>query len=241
VAAGVFAPDCGGRTEAHHANSMLSKVLGRGHTSTAQPLVFPDLAGHDPGADLESRNRRAGDEGNDDSAGLRAKLHELESRAASERRDAFEKGKRQGEQQARAELQPVLERLHASVIEVLGMRPDLRRRAERDVVQLALLIAKRVLHRQLSVDEEALTAIASVAFERLTRSESYRVTVNPQFAAAVTSALSGIRSARVHIDPDPNCALGTLIIHSAEGTIDASVDTQLEEISRGLTDRLISA
>jgi flagellar assembly protein FliH len=118
------------------------------------------------------------------------------------------------------------------------MCPDLRRRAERDVVQLALLIAKRVLHRQLSVDEEALTAIARVAFDRLTRSESYRVTVNPRFAAAVTAALSGGFGVRVHIDPDPDCAPGTLIIHSAEGTIDASIDTQLEEISRGLADRL---
>jgi flagellar biosynthesis/type III secretory pathway protein FliH len=43
----------------------------------------------------------------------------------------------------------------------------------------------------------------------------------------------------VQIEPDPNCAPGTLIIHSSEGMIDASVDAQLEEISRGLADRLI--
>jgi flagellar assembly protein FliH len=108
-------------------------------------------------------------------------------------------------------------------------------------VQLALLIAKRVLHRQLSVDEGALTAIARVAFERLTRSESYTVTVHPQFAAAVKSALPGNQASRVHIEPDPDCDPGTLVIHSAEGVIDASVDAQLEEISRGLTDRISSA
>jgi len=219
---------------------MLSKVLSRGHRASARSIVFPDLTGYKPGVDLDSRPRSE-DKGNDDSARLREKLRQLELRTATERREAFDAGKSQGEQQARAELQPVLERLHASIIEILGMRPDLRRQAERDVVHLALLIAKRVLHRQLSVDEEALTAIARLAFERLTRSESYRVTVNPQFAAAVTSALSGGHSAGVHIDPDPQCALGTLIIHSAEGTIDASIDTQLEEISRGLTDRLAGA
>jgi flagellar assembly protein FliH len=219
---------------------MLSKVIARGHTAHAQSLVFPDLTGYKPGADLESR-QRPGDNGNDDSTGLRERLLQLESQMAAERREAFEAGKQQGEQQARAALQPVLDRLNASIAGVLEMRPDLRRRAERDVVQLALLIAKRVLHRQLSVDQEALTAIARVAFERLTRSELYRVIVNPQFAAAVTSALSGGHSAHVRIDPDPNCAPGTLTIHSAEGTIDASVDTQLEEISRGLTDRLSGA
>jgi flagellar assembly protein FliH len=227
---------------------MLSKVLSRADAGIVQPLVFRDLAGYKPGADIRETSgsiqgaaRGEPETGGNEGAGLREKLRQLESKTAAEREEAFEAGKQQGRQEARAELQPVLDRLNASVTQVLGMRSDLRRRAERDAVQLALMIAKRVLHRQLSVDESALTAIAHIAFERLTRSESWRVTVHPQFAAAVASALPGSHAARVHIDPDPDCALGTLIIHSAEGTIDASVDAQLEEISRGLTDRLANS
>ena len=48
---------------------------------------------------------------------------------------------------------------------------EIRRRAEKDVVQLSLLIAKRILHRELCVDEGALTALARVVFERLARAE----------------------------------------------------------------------
>jgi flagellar assembly protein FliH len=231
---------------------MLSKVLSRADAGTVQPLVFRDLAGYKPGADIretsgsirgpDSPVRDRPDSGeNDANAALREKLRQLVSQTAAERQEAFEAGKQQGRQEARTELQPVLDRLNASVTQVLGMRSDLRGRAERDAVQLALMIAKRVLHRQLSVDESALTAIAHIAFDRLTRSESWRVTVHPQFAAAVTAALPGSHATRVHVDPDPDCALGTLIIHSAEGTIDASVDAQLEEISRGLTDRLANS
>jgi flagellar assembly protein FliH len=218
---------------------MLSKVIGREDAGRAEAMVFPNLTGQERGSvdrySSEASRHRTEDAESD---GLREKLLQLQSQTALDLRDAFESGKRQGEEQARAELQPVLERLNASIIEVLAMRPDLRRRAERDVVQLALLIARKVLHRQLSVDEEALNAIARIAFERLARSESYRVTVHPQFAASVTSALPGNHSARIEVYPDPNCALGTLTIHSAEGTTDASVDAQLEEISRGLADRL---
>jgi flagellar assembly protein FliH len=222
---------------------MLSKVLRCGDASNVQLLVFPSLAGYRTGADVHaslegSLDRSGNNEQNDTNTSLRQELHQLEAQAATERREAFEAGKNQGEQQARAELQPVMERLNSSIAQVLAMRSDLRQRAERDVVQLALMIAKRILHRQLSVDEEALSAIARVAFERLTRSESYRITVHPKFAAAVTSAVPGSYSARFQIDPDPNCEPGTLIIHSAEGIIDASVDVQLEEINRGLTDRL---
>lgn len=216
---------------------MLSRVIGRGDAGGVQALEFPQLAG----PQLTGHERGPRDAApQDDGAALREKMQQLEAKTAAERREAFEEGRHRGEKQAGAELQPVLERLNASVTQVLAMRPELRRLAERDVVQLALLIAKRVLNRQLSVDEEALTAIARVAFERLTRSESYRITVHPRFAAAVGSAVPASHAARVKIDPDPDCAPGTLTIHSTEGMIDASVDAQLEEISRGLSDRISS-
>ena len=217
---------------------MLSKVLSRAHTAGIHNMVFPQLGQEVFAAARTSvpsaPESHPGETGRD----LRDKLQLLESRLASERTEAFESGRAEGEQRARAELQPVLARINTSVAEVMGLRADLRRRAERDVVQLALMIAKRILHRQLTVDEEALTAIARVAFERLSRSESYKITVHPRFASAVASVLPGGHASRVQIEPDPDCAPGTFVIHSAEGTMDASIDAQLEEISRGLADRL---
>lgn len=223
---------------------MLSKVIGRGSgAAEARPFLFADLPGYRPGAEISAiigQSPQSGDSEiqSDGVVALRNRLRQLESQAAAAHRDAFESGRQQGEQQARAEIQPVLARLADSIAQILGMRADIRHRAEQDVVQLALLIAKRVMHRQLTVDADALTAIARVAFDRLTRSESYRVTVHPQFAAAITEALCALQGSRVQVVPDPNCALGTLIIHSADGTTDASIDTQLDEIERGLTDRL---
>ncbi len=216
---------------------MLSKVISRRAAGGIQEIVFPVLS---PGSVSKPRGGQQ-DQQPPDAADLRENLHQLQLRADIDRRKALETGRREGDQEARAELLPVMERLNASIAEIVGMRSDLRRRAERDVVHLALLIAKRVLHRQLSVDEGALTAIARVAFERLTRSESYTVTVHPRFAAAVASALPASQTGRVHLAHDPNCEQGTLIIHSVEGVIDASVDVQLEEIERGLTDRLAGA
>lgn len=227
---------------------MLSKVVGRGDAAHIRPLVFPDLAGYAPAPALRDTRQPAqpggqgirdnSGNGPDSAAALQQKLREQEARAAAERREAFEAGRQQGEQQARADLQPVLERLNASIAQVLDLRSDLRARAERDAVKLALLIAQRVLHRQLSVDESALTALARVAFERLTRTESYRITVHPRFAAAVAAAIPPNHAPRVQIEPDPACAPGTLVVHSSEGVMDASVDTQIEEISRGLADRI---
>jgi flagellar assembly protein FliH len=218
---------------------MLSKVLNRRDAANAQTMVFPLVNGS---ADhYEQAEESKADRGGENVAGLRESLHELKIAGVAERREATEAGRRQGDQEARAELLPVMERLNASIAEIVGMRSDLRRRAEHDVVQLALLIARRVLHRQLNVDDSSLTAIARVAFERLTGSESYTVTVHPRFAASVTSALPAAQASRVQIKPDPQCQPGTLTIRSSDGVIDASVDAQLDEISRGLADRLASS
>lgn len=211
---------------------MLSKVLSGAGTSKVQPFVLPSVEPRVPEKTPPARIFE------DPAPPLHEVQAQIDAAVSAAKRESFEAGRQLGEQQARADLQPVLERLNASLNEVLAMRPELRRNAERDVVQLALLIAKRVLHRELAVDENALTAIAHVAFEHLARSESYSVTVNPRFAGAIAAAVPSGHAGRIRVEPDPDCAAGTLVVHSSEGTIDASIETQLEEISRGLTDRL---
>jgi len=214
---------------------MLSKVLrGSDRVAIAE---FPDFsAEHCPAT--QPRDTALGQASAGELAHLREQLQRSEAQRSSERREAHENGFREGEEKARTELAPVIERLNASIADVTSLRAEMRRRAERDTVQLAMLIARKVLHRELAVDDNALTAIARVAFERLTRSESYTITVHPRFAAAITAALPASHAPRVHIQQDPACEPGTLHIHSVEGAIDASIDTQLEEITSGLTDRL---
>ena len=214
---------------------MLSRVIPRRDSAQVQTDVFPVLTGVGQGARGFAEDQNGGDE---ERAMLRETVRRLEIQHAAARREAFDAGRDEGIQQTRAELEPVVERMNASLSEMTGLRSEMRHRAEKDVVRLALLIAKRVLHRELIVDEGALTAIARVAFERMTRAESYQVTVHPRFAAAITAALPARQLARVRIEADAACAPGTLIVHSPEGMIDASVDAQLDEIGRGLTDRI---
>jgi flagellar assembly protein FliH len=169
---------------------------------------------------------------------LLEKIRSLEAAVAFAKREAFDAGREQGEQQARAALAPVLERLNASIGEIVNMRPELRRCAEKDAVELSLHIARRVLHRELTIDGNALNALARVVFDRLNRSEQWHLTVHPQFADAIRGSLPAGSADRVHIKADLSCAPGTFVVHSEDGTIDASVDSQLAEINRGLTDRL---
>jgi flagellar assembly protein FliH len=217
---------------------MLSKVLSGRALERVEPATFLSTAVPWPPSSAPPDQTKDTSATDAELEALRQKVAQLQNELIAVKRDSFDAGRRQGEQQARGEITPVIERMNSSIAEIAGLRPEMRRRAEKDAVQLALLIARRVLHRELNVDPNALMALARVVFERLARSESYCVTVHPSFAQAITAAMPGSQSRRVRIESDPACAVGTLVVRSEEGLIDASVDSQLEEITKGLTDRL---
>jgi flagellar assembly protein FliH len=215
---------------------MLSRVLAGRDAAQAAAFEFPDVGGHGAPAQRTLAAEAAGQ----DLLAAHATIKRLEQELAAARQ-GLDAGRAEGEQRARAEFEPVIARMNSAIAELAGMRSEMRRRAERDMVQLALLIAKRVLHRELNVDESAIAALARVAFDRLSRAESYKVTVHPRFVNAIAAAVPAAIASQVRIEPDAAREPGTLIIESPDGTIDASIDTQLEEIGRGLTDRLVRA
>lgn len=209
---------------------MLSRVIKGPIATAAPPMFFAPVRGGPQSIATSAVP--------DDRALLLEKIRVLESAAESAKREAFEAGHRKGEEEARAATAPVIDRLNASIAEIVGMRPELRRLAEKDTVDLALKIAKRILHRELSVDNNALKALARVVFDRLARSETWQLTVNPQFADSIRGAIPSGTLDRICIEADPTCAPGTLIARCADSRIDASVETQLDEINNGLMDHL---
>lgn len=215
---------------------MLSKVL-KGDNAREVPVMAFAMAASSIRKPA-SPSAPAAPATSEDQSILHEKIRALEAGLVIAKREAFNAGREQGEQTARAAVNPVIERLNASIVEVLSLRPDLRRRAEKDAVGLSLQIAKRILHRELSIDSSALNALARVVFDRLTRSESWELTVHPQFADAIRGSLPAGSANKVRINADPSCAPGTFLVRSEDGSIDASVDSQLAEIEHGLTDRL---
>ena len=158
-------------------------------------------------------------------------------------REAHAAGLREGEaagrQRATAELQPLLERLGRSIAEMTGLRARLRREAELDLIRLALAIARRILRREFAVDPDALHGLVLGALEKLQAREISRVRVHPAQAALVTECLKQTSAgAEVQVVGDPGCAPGALVFDTERGSLDASVESQLQEIERGLADRL---
>lgn len=172
-----------------------------------------------------------------------AQLAQLEAQYQQKIREARASGLREGEvagrNRAAADLQPVMERLTLSIQEIANLRVRLRGEAESDVVQLALAIARRIVHRELTSDPDALRGLVLAALEKLKGQEISRVRVHPSHLATVKSALQpALNGGLVEVVSDPSRELGSVIFETSRGNLDASVDSQLQEIERGLTDRL---
>jgi len=163
-----------------------------------------------------------------------AEQREREARAAG-----YREGEAAGKKSAAAELEPVLARLTRSIEEMAGLRAALRREAESDMLRLALEIARRVLRRELAVDPDAIRGLAMAALEKLQGREISRVKLHPSHAPMVSELLrKGAPGQAVEVIADASREVGTVVFESERGSLDASVDTQLQEIGRGLADCL---
>jgi flagellar assembly protein FliH len=174
---------------------------------------------------------------------LRARITELSATAEQQARQAYESGLRAGEGAARkaleSEIRAAVDRLTAAIADVVAARSGVIQRAEADTVHLAIEIARRVLHRELTVDANALRALTKAALQKLQSQEIHRVRVHPGQEQVVRLSLqeSG-RGQAIEIIADPAQPPGGILFDIGRGALDASVGTQLDEIVRGLADRL---
>ena len=151
----------------------------------------------------------------------------------------FTEGKSVGREQAAAELQSVLDQLGRSLATLASLRSRIRGEAEGDLLKLAISIARRVLHRELTLDPESMEGLIRVALDKLQSRELCRVRVHPDQEQAIRKSLERFsNSQKVELVTDPSLQCGDVIFETAHGNLDASIESQLREIERGLADRL---
>ena len=164
---------------------------------------------------------------------------ECEQRIRQAHAAGLREGEAAGRSRASGELQPVVERLARAIDELANLRGRLRSEAEADLIKLALAIARRVLRRELAIDPEALHGLVLAALEKLQAQEICRVKVHPSHTAAVTACLQKVATGSVvEVVPDSSREPGAIVFETARGNLDVSVESQLQEIERGLADRL---
>jgi flagellar assembly protein FliH len=218
---------------------MSSKLL-RGQPEAAAPVAWARVAGFDfPSGESSSAPSAYIPEPGATFAGkgTARMAAELEQRANAAYRKGFEEGQAAVRGSLAAEVEAMQGKLARAIEELTGLRARSRREAEQDVVALAIAVARRILHRELTVAPEALLGLVKAALDKMESREVHRVRVARSDAEAVRQFFERMGAPqRVEVLADPALEPGSVRLESAAGTLDASVDTQLEEIERGFAD-----
>ncbi len=155
------------------------------------------------------------------------------------RREAFEQGAAAGRKDAEQQILPAFEKMAANLAELARLRDTIREETLHDLVRLATLIAARVVHREVVIDPDALAGLVKASFSKLQSREISRVRMHPGLEPLVRKCLEQCGSPKnLILSPDPALNPGELFFDTSQGLLDASVDTQLREIERGLIDKL---
>lgn len=221
----------------------MSSKLIRDSVSLDQPMPWASAGSAQPGKHASPAGRGAAGDSAGHAVSQSVQTTAQNTAQAEQRiREARDVGRKEGEasarQAAQAELQKVLQNLGGAIQQIADLRPRLRMEAEADVVRLAVAIAKRVVHRELSIDPDTIAGLVRVGLEKLRVQEVVRIRLHPEHQAAIKSCLSAAAAAHIEVSGDPARERGTIIFETNRGNLDISVETQLREIESGLTDRL---
>lgn len=157
---------------------------------------------------------------------------------------AHELGVKAGEDRGRRECEQAVAReretLSKAVRDFESERQQYYRRVEVEVVQLAMAIARKVLHRESQVDPLLLAGIVRIALQKLDESTRVRVRVGTEHASAWRKHFS----AATFTGPTPQVveevSMGRdlCILETELGTTELGIEPQLKEIEQGLFDLL---
>jgi flagellar assembly protein FliH len=130
----------------------------------------------------------------------------------------------------------MLRRLAQTLDELKSLRSTMIRQTEQQMVQLALAIARRILQREATIDQDLLVALARVALERLGDSGAATIRLNPEdYAQTVQRHGDHWAGSKVRVSADPSVSRGGCMVESDFGLVDASVEAQFEQVARAFS------
>jgi len=157
---------------------------------------------------------------------------------------AMESARQEGEARARAafdrQLAEIRDSVRSAVEKFAEERASYYQRVEREVVQLALSIARKILRREAQIDPLLLAGMVRVALEKIESGTKVVVRVNPQQVSECRAFFAQHMEPRQVPEVVEDAALGMhhCVLQTVLGNTELGPEVQLKEIEQGLLDLL---
>ena len=164
-----------------------------------------------------------------------ARAQSIEAEAHAGGHDAgFEAGKNAADEQ----MSEMIATMHGLLEEIRASRHDVMESAEPELVRLAMAIAERIVHEQITIDPNVVIENVRSALTRLVSREVVTLRVNPADLETMRQHRDAIVSAsdieHLRIVEDQRVDRGGVVVETEAGTIDAKISTQLREARRAI-------
>jgi flagellar assembly protein FliH len=152
---------------------------------------------------------------------------------------AFENGFRQGEkvglEAAERKLEAVMKRYADTILQVGGIKASLYAQAEREVAQLSIEVAKKIVHREIQVDKDIIQTLVHVALTHVAEKSAVTVYLNPVdygYLLERRAEFSQSEGRDISLLSDKSIEQGGCLIQTDCGDIDARIDEQFREVEQ---------
>jgi len=160
---------------------------------------------------------------------------EIEARKIKEEayRKGFSEGKEEGLRMAQERAERLFKEIRTYMDRLEDLEEDLCRESEREVVELALAIARKIIIREITTDPLTIAHIARAALEKIPFSLQIKIRVNPADWEYITKKPFDTGKYKdIAFEPDNTINPGGCYIETEFGDIDARWEEQLQEIER---------
>jgi flagellar assembly protein FliH len=153
--------------------------------------------------------------------------------------EVFTRGKRAGLEIAEKQLGETVRALGDALEEIGRLRETILKNSAEDMLRLVMVIAEQVVQSEVAAKEDIILTTLNKALHGAIKSDEFHVKVNPEDFAVVTekkplflAGISGLKN--IAFEADPQIARGGCLVESSLGQVDATIETQMEEIRRHL-------
>lgn len=122
----------------------------------------------------------------------------------------------------------------------LVLRAEETQRTARDLdrlVDLAILLAERLVGEVLCVEPTRIAELAASAIQEARGARRVRIDASPEDVSALRETLGAIGQ-EADVQPDPTLSRGSLVVHTDLGRVDARVEPQLTRLATALREAL---
>ena len=163
---------------------------------------------------------------------------EIKSSAQKEGYDAgYAEGFKKGEEAAREEFSPFLETIQGLITDLTGFRKNMYDKMEREMVGMVVDLAKRVIHFEFSMRDDAVQGMIRLAVESVLDRESMVIKINPadkgyaeSFRPELHHLFGEIKN--IIFEAHSGVARGGCIVETNFGVVDARIEKLGEQMDR---------